>query len=87
MPNGNTAFHIFNCDKCNYTKVFTHFKVSQVKTIHRIHKKICKKTGRTEMPQRAADLMEKSDKQMEGRVRFSNEMSHKEGDRVITIER
>ena len=86
MTNGHTAFHVFNCDKCNYTKVFTHFKVSQVKTIHRIHKKICKKTGRTEMPPTAEKLIENRDKQMESKVRFTKEMSHKEGEREITIE-
>ena len=55
--------HIFNCDECNYTKKFTHFKVAQVKTIRRIHKKICKKTGRTEMPQISDELMDNSIKQ------------------------
>ena len=55
--------HIFNCDECNYTKVFTHFKVAQVKTIRRIHKKICKKTGRTDCPPIAKELMDNSKKQ------------------------
>ena len=81
MPNtpstpSASQFHIFNCDKCNYTKVFTHFKVAQVKTIRRIHKKICKKAGRTVEPQTSEELMDKSEKKVEGKLRAASQQHH-----------